>query len=385
MNKRFVFVHNIPSPYRLHLFAEMHRQLSALGVDFQVYFMSDMSKGYDCRPVAWRNPKITFPHVYWKDYGYKHYDFNPGMICDLLRTPPDWIYVGSCYDSFTGIALSLLPLRKTVKCTGLEGNTKTTGTMDGFKGWVKRLVLSRYSYVAVPGRQGVAHMELHQKRTSRKMPKCVFLPNIIDESKFVTRNRWKEDDIRAIRGELGVAEHELLAITPARLNPAKGLVEYLSLLSSELLENWRIVIVGQGALKESLLSLSKERGIAHRVLIKDFVPYSVMPKFYAAADLFVLPSMKDPNPLSVVEALHSGLPVAVSEMAGNVDEAVTDGRNGWVLPVKDQDAYSKVLRKMFATPVEKLREMGGCSKSENSQFWNTQVAVANFLESIGIG
>ena len=55
-----------------------------------------------------------------------------------------------------------------------------------------------------------------------------------------------------------------------------------------------------------------------------------MPKYYAASDLFLLPSIHDPNPLSVVEALHSGLAVAISDRCGNVEEGVMDGDNGFV-------------------------------------------------------
>ena len=43
--RRFEIVHNIASPYRLHMFGEMRRQLAERGIDFHVNFMSDMSRG----------------------------------------------------------------------------------------------------------------------------------------------------------------------------------------------------------------------------------------------------------------------------------------------------------------------------------------------------
>jgi len=93
-------------------------------------------------------------------------------------------------------------------------------------------------------------------------------------------------------------------------------------------------------------------------------------------------SCRNPNPLSVVEALHTGLPIALTDQAGNVEEAVTEGRNGWVLPVKDKEAFAAKLREVFATPVDRLREMGRLSKAENAQFWDTKKAIRTFLEEL---
>ena len=107
-----------------------------------------------------------------------------------------------------------------------------------------------------------------------------------------------------------------------------------------------------------------------------------MPKYYASADLFVLPSRHDPNPLSVVEALHSGLPVAVSEMAGNVEEAVAENRNGWVLPVNDSLLFAAKLKDIFNTPIERLQKMGVVSHKENATFWNTRASVSRFLDAL---
>ena len=381
--KKFHVIQNIPSPYRLHMFNEMWRQLNDAGVEFHVHFMSDMSRGHDERPLSWRNPKIDFPHTYWKDYGVGCHHLNPGLIKFLRKIYPEFLLVGCPFDTFTSILIAwLCPAR--VRSTWSEGNTKTPGVMTGFKGWLKRAVFSQYEYVGLPGSDAAKYVDLHQTYTKKKMPKPVMLPNLIDEKRFLPREKWNQDEIKSIRLSLGVGEGEMMAITPARLDYCKGLLEYLSLLTADMLKGWRIVILGQGNLKENLLRLIHEKGIEDYVLIRDYVVYTDMPKYYAAADLFVLPSLHDPNPLSVVEALHSGLPVAVSEKAGNVEEAVNDGRNGWVLPVSNTEKYTKVLHSIFSTAREKLHEMGQLSISENATFWNTSKRVTTFLEALKV-
>ena len=380
--KRFEIVHCIASPYRVHMFSEMYRQLTERGIDFHVHFMSDMSRGYEDRPKSWRNPKMNFPYTYWRDWGYSHYDFNPGMIWHLLLHRPDWLLVGSCYDTFTGILASIVcPSRKSKICW-LEGNTKTPNRLNGIIATVKHFVMSRFAYVGVPGTDAVRFISLHQENTRLKMPLPVMLPNIVDESRFRPREAWSAQEIREMRSRLGVLPNELLALTPARLEPVKGLVPYLRALDGTLLKGWKIVILGKGSLQDEIGNIIEECNLGSAVKVFDYIPYNEMPKMYAAADLFVLPSIFDPNPLSVVEALHSGLPVAVSEMAGNVDDAVAEGENGWVLPVKNREHFALVLKKIFATSNECLKKMGMCSRLNKARFWNSRQCIHNFLNTI---
>ena len=264
----------------------------------------------------------------------------------------------------------------------LEGNTKTPGKLDGFIGWFKRLIMKRATFLPVPGSDGRNFIALHQARTSKRLGPSPFIPNIIDESKFHPRCCWPKEKIAEARASLGVGDDKKLCIIPARLVEVKGLVPFVKALNSEWLSNWRIVIIGEGPLKQALLSTIGYKRLEGFVSIKDYVPYADMPLYYAAADLLLLPSIYDPNPLSVVEALFSALPVALTAMAGNVEEGVTEGKNGWVLPVMELEAYREKLKEVFATSIERLREMGGVSLAENSRFWHTQEAISKYLDVV---
>ena len=366
--KKFWVVHNIPSPYRLHIFNALWKECKSRDLDFHVHFMSDMSRGYDERPKSWRNPKMDFPYTYWRDYGFGQRHVNPGLLWHLHRHQPEYLLAGSPFDTLTGMLAGWMT--KGVTCTWCEGNTKTPGKMGGVLGCVKRFALGGYKYVAVPGSDAAKYIAMHQQRTKSKMPMPVMLPNLVDEARFCKSDQPKKD--------AGVRK----AIIPARLKPVKGLMEFVGLLTPEMLDGWQIAIIGDGELKEPLVKLISERGLSGNIEIKPFVPYEEMPRYYAESDLLVLPSIYDPNPLSVVEALHCGLPIALSSEAGNVDEAVTEGKNGWVLPVKDKKRFSAVLAEVFSTPLERLREMGRWSKSHNAQYWNTERAIKGFTDAM---
>lgn len=378
MKKTFVFVMNIPSPYRIHLLDAMWRQLKERGLDMHVHFMA---KGHKGRPKSWLNPKIDFPHTYWRDYGFGEFHFNPGMLIHLLINQPGYLFCTSPYDTFTGVAL-MLWCGKSKRIAWQETNTKTPGRLDGFVGWFKRKVLTSCQFIGVPGQDAIKQLAMQQARTKKKIPPAVILPNLIDESKFKPRSQFSCDIIPKIRYEIGICEDDCLCIIPARLIAVKGLLPLVGMLRPEWLCGWKILIVGQGPLKDGILVTAKERHVEKFIEIKDYIAYDEMPYYYAAADMMMLPSIQDMNPLSVVEALFAGLPIALSNRVGNIEEAVTDGRNGWVLPVNDRDAFAAKLKEIFSTPKNRLAEMGKLSKNENAQFWNTKSAIARFLDEV---
>lgn len=372
--KHFEVVLNIPSPYRLHLLNVLWEELKGRGINFHVHFMAKSHPGH---PKSWENPKIDFPHTYWNDYGIKTHHFNPGLIWHLLMHTPDYLLVGSPYDTFTTILLAFV-CRAKVSCCWVEGNTKKPGKLDGFVGWLKRSVLSKYKFVGVAGKESVDFIGLHQARTKKPMPKPVLLPNIVDESRFKPRAKWPQDQISSRRAELGIKPDEKLCIIPARLVALKGLDGFLRAVEPKSLDGWKVLIVGDGPEKKSLETIIKERGIESKVILLPFVAYEEMPLLYAAADLFMLTSYEDANPLCVVEALHSGLPIALTDQAGNVHEAVQEGCNGWLLPVRNKLSFDVAIQAVFSTDCKHLVDMGVASLGK-AQFWNSQQCIQSFV------
>ena len=107
-----------------------------------------------------------------------------------------------------------------------------------------------------------------------------------------------------------------------------------------------------------------------------------MNNIYVASDLFVLPSLYDPNPLSVVEALHSGLPLFISCKCGNSYEAISNNRNGIIFdPLNSKDTKSK-MKIIFNKNKKQLKAMGRLSKKIANKNWNSKKVVDNFINKI---
>jgi len=379
--RTFRLVHNIPSPYRLHLFRHLHSELQKRDIAFQVDFMSH---GHRERPAAWRNQPIAFPHKFWNDWGIplirSQSHFNPGLIFDLLRTPPDYLMVNGGWNTPTNLFISAL-CKTQCKFVWLEGNTYTPGILTEPVGWIKRVSLKEYDFVAVPGEEGARYLRLLMKKSKEKL-KTVILPNMVDETKFCPRWEISEEERCAIRQSLGLKSGDRIAIWPARLEPVKGILPFLEMVDPEWLEGWVILLVGEGSLKPQIDELIVRRALKQHVKILNYMAYDRMPAIYQTSDLFMLPSMRDPNPLSVVEAMHTGLPVLLSARCGNYPEALKQNHNGWGFNPENQQEMRVAARSAFTATQDTLRRFGKNSIEVANAFWNTKKAIIEFCDSL---
>ena len=75
-------------------------------------------------------------------------------------------------------------------------------------------------------------------------------------------------------------------------------------------------------------------------------PNREMPPFYALADAVILPSLRDGLPNTLLEAMACGRPVVASAVGGLVD-VIADGRDGLLLPSRDDDAWVETLLRLL--------------------------------------
>lgn len=94
----------------------------------------------------------------------------------------------------------------------------------------------------------------------------------------------------------------------------------------------RLWVVGKGKTNR-YRKLAKRLGISDRVIF--WGPQEDTAPFYAAADIFALPTLYDPFPSVVLEAMASGLPVVTTAQCGAA-EIITQGREGFVLATPNE-------------------------------------------------
>jgi glycosyltransferase involved in cell wall biosynthesis len=90
------------------------------------------------------------------------------------------------------------------------------------------------------------------------------------------------------------------------------------------------------------------------------LPQSELPLVYAAADVYVMPSIVEGSCLTALEAMASGLPVVVSENTGTPD-VIEEGREGHVVPIRDPHAIAERLRELHSDP-DRRHRMGTAAR-----------------------
>ncbi len=163
--------------------------------------------------------------------------------------------------------------------------------------------------------------------------------NGVDPKEFHPQNRalFREE----IRREFGILEEEFLILFVGSGYRRKGLrylLEAISLLKEEKL--LRVLVVAKGK-KRPYLRRAARLGVKNRIVFagerKD------LRKFYAACDLFVLPTIYEPFGNVCLETMASGLPLIVSRTSGAA-EIVIGGENGLLLenPQDSQELAQKI-------------------------------------------
>ncbi len=141
-------------------------------------------------------------------------------------------------------------------------------------------------------------------------------------------------------------------LTVARLDPQKGLHHLVA--AAALLPEARVMVVGDGPERGALETLIAQLGLGDRVHLLGF--RTDIPELLAGCDLFVLPSLFEGLPLSILEAMAAGRAVVATAIGGN-DEAVVDGVTGLLVPPADPQALADALRTLLREP-ERRRRLG---------------------------
>ncbi len=183
----------------------------------------------------------------------------------------------------------------------------------------------------------------------------VTLPKTYDGPRAVAYNGVDTHTFRPqktdIKTRLGI---DRMVLCVARFVPQKGL-EYLLDAMADI--DADLVLVGRGPQELKLKKQARKLKIDNRVhILTQKIPDGQLAQYYAAADVFCLPSLWEPFGMVAAESLASGTPVICSRIGG-LPEVLQDKKHGFLVPAKSPQVLAKKIQFLLDNP-KKARKMG---------------------------
>jgi glycosyltransferase involved in cell wall biosynthesis len=150
-----------------------------------------------------------------------------------------------------------------------------------------------------------------------------------------------------MRAALGLGRDARVAGVIARLTEQKGHRFLFKAMTTPALAHLQLIVIGDGDLRESLKAEAQALGIVSRVHFLG--ARRDLGNLLAAMDVFVMPSLWEGLPLSMILAMGAALPVVATAVAG-IPEIVQDGSTGWLVPAGDSPALASAIGDVFANP-----------------------------------
>ncbi|ENH96610.1 glycosyltransferase [Gracilibacillus halophilus YIM-C55.5] len=172
-------------------------------------------------------------------------------------------------------------------------------------------------------------------------------------------------------------EKQLILFT-GRLVELKGvnyLIEALKELKKKR-QDWVCWIVGTGEEEENLRQLTRELGLEQEVIFLG--RRQDVPGIVSMADLFVLPTLIENQPLSVIEAQVAGKPVIASEVGG-IPEIIEHGVTGILTPPEDAWNLYKNIDLLLSNKKYR-KKLGSNAKKWGMSHWSIEKGMRNLMK-----
>ncbi len=171
------------------------------------------------------------------------------------------------------------------------------------------------------------------------------VPNGVDLKDFLTAKPLSRD-------QFGYKEDDILLVYSGRIALEKNLPFLLKSFAgiAETLPKAQLLLLGSGVqlYEEEIRSLVGELNLSERVRLTGRIAYDQLPAYLAMCDIFVTASVTEVHPLSVIEAMGTGLPVMGIQSVG-VGDTVQDGITGF-LSTHELAAFTAKLTRLCLDP-----------------------------------
>jgi UDP-glucose:(heptosyl)LPS alpha-1,3-glucosyltransferase len=296
----------------------------------------------------------TFPFLAGRQLARKKYDIThsygsiPG--CDIVSAQ-------SCHKA--GLeALAVLPLSVT-------NESRNWGLADKLRLSIEQRTYSKRQYGRVIACSSSVQREL-QSCYSVPATDIQVIPNGVDLDEFnpsMSQSRRVGE-----RERFGIREEDFLLLFVGNEFGRKGLGTVIQSLSEEGLGTTKLLVCGRGK-QGPYQRLAAKLGVDNRIIFtggrEDIASY------YAAADLFVFPTLHEAFGMVIIEAMACGIPVVVSREAGAADDHLEEGRTALLLDnPSDPGELARRIKQLIVDRDLRTRIAGAGREKVQSLGWD---------------
>ena len=304
--------------------------------------------------------------------------FQPGLYRAVANTRPD-ILIADGFFQWTTSALMHRIFRRIPLMVCYERTHHTERKAQWYRRLYRRAVIQFVDACCVNGQQSLAYTR------ALGMPEARITTGFMaadTESLEKQCASLSVADIQALRAKWPA--QGLVFLFAGQLIPRKGVAQLLTAWSRfecRFPGAGRLILIGSGPEEVNL----KRQAAALKLNAAQFlghVDYEQMALHYAAADVFVIPTLEDNWSLVAPEAMACGLPVLTSLYNGCWPELIREGENGWVFDALDPEDIATSLERCVQRPSD-LPRMGQRSQDIVSRF-TPRHAAASILKACNI-
>lgn len=339
--KKVVFLTNYPSPYRVQFFDELGKYM-----DVTVLF-SERKEDKTHRSADWYiQSQGNFKVVQLSRTAMvKGRDLCLDVTAYLKQ---NWDAIVLCgYSSPTiQYAMTWLRLKKIPFYMEVDGGLVREESRPKYL--FKRALVSAATYWISSGRETTKYLVHYGAKEDR----VFHYPFTSLWASDVLQKALSDEEKRQLRQALGMKEEKILLYV-GRYDHKKGMDDLLH-ITPKLDSDTGVYFVG-GEPKEEHLAFCRENG-AENVHFVGFQKKDELALYYKAADVLVLPTWSDVWGLVINEAMALGLPVITTDKCVAGMELVENGVNGYIVPIKNEEALYSACRRILREDYRKMGE-----------------------------
>jgi len=359
MVKRIAFIHEEVDPYRIPFFEKLNRSRDIKPTVFYCekahpYRGGDIKLGKSSRfSEILPGSRVKIP------FFKREMKYNPCIWRKLSEGDFDCVALGGYYH-ITMLFAILWALIHSVPYT-IISESHLLNPRSRCKSLLKKLLIPfiiKHAAFLLPLGKFQAEYLI---RYGAKVKDIYYFPNIPDVDFFIEESNRYRNKKNALKKELGI-KTQYIVLYVGRLVKEKGLFTLLKAFKEikSSYEDVTLLIVGEGKLRDALEAFANKKKIDD-VRFEGFIGNKELPRYYAIADIFVLPSLDEPWGVVVAEAMASALPLVLSDKVGCQGDLLKVGENGFCFESDKFRQLVSCIERFFENPAG-IEEMGNSSR-----------------------